>query len=121
MENRIIKFRLIFDDKVVGYMQFKNQGLKANLNWMYSTYQKTWHFEPKNAHTHVDQFTGLLDKNGKEIYEGDIVKMPELCLVVYKDAGFILESISLKTEWNTDYHLKEVIGNVFETPELLNH
>jgi hypothetical protein len=64
----------------------------------------------------VMQFTGLLDKNGKEIYEGDILShkyysMPVICEFV--DGSFIFDDISKYDE------SLEVIGNIYENPELL--
>lgn len=75
------------------------------------------------------QYTGLKDKNGKEIYEGDIVKA--------KSYG---QEIIFKIEWigmtgcgchngygysipdeNNDPYEWEVVGNIYENPELINN
>lgn len=72
-----------------------------------------------------EQFTGLLDKNGKEIYEGDILKESVLLSekgetinsqVIWSNGRFIANgTIGARSSANS-----EIIGNIHETPEILN-
>ena len=75
----------------------------------------------------VMQFTGLKDKNGREIYEGDILKSFNCLIRVeffggcfygnwYNDATGNM----INAQLNINNQDSEIIGNIFENPELLN-
>lgn len=73
----------------------------------------------------VGQFTGMLDKNDKRIFEGDIVDIltenEETGIVTYEDGGFWVNADG----FNVDFHSNingtdlEIIGNIHDNPELL--
>jgi YopX protein len=70
----------------------------------------------------VMQFTGLLDKNGKEIYEGDIISRSNTLFgEVFWDNENSMYRFRDKTgAWTlSSYKKYEAIGNIYENPELL--
>lgn len=72
----------------------------------------------------VDQFTGLHDCNGKEIYEGDIVKN-EIAgffgVIKFKDSAFIIDIDRIKGTLFACLQTGslEIVGNIYDNPELL--
>lgn len=74
----------------------------------------------------IGQFTGLTDKNGKKIFEGDIMKGPcGIRQIVFEDGSFCLrkqnaicmaEMRTFAFEISTE---REVIGNIHDNPELI--
>lgn len=66
----------------------------------------------------IREYTGLKDKNGKEIYEFDIIALegsdtPKI--MEYNRGSFLLDCIYTGAE----VYRMEVIGNIYENPELL--
>lgn len=97
-------------------------------------------FMIKDGHP-VMQYTGLKDKNGEEIYEGDVVEIElsaerafgdgksetfRIEIFFGKDASFHGRRIGIPTDLysvgssGSAVVRKEVIGNIYENPELLN-
>ena len=82
----------------------------------------------------IGQFTGLTDKNGKKIFEGDIAKCcDDVYRVVWGCAGFCLrydpphvhgcyyDLLPLSNYWHAQGAIIEVIGNIHDNPELLEN
>lgn len=75
------------------------------------------------------QYTGLKDKNGKEIYEGDVLSPYEYSpiknptIVQYDDdlAGFypFIPNVADGIDYSVNNNRIEIIGNIYENPELL--
>jgi len=73
------------------------------------------------------QFTGLLDKSGKEIYDGDVLRIEsnveETCIGVvdFVDGCFDVrfDEEGTDTEPLRDLIPSEIIGNIYENPDLL--
>jgi uncharacterized phage protein (TIGR01671 family) len=77
----------------------------------------------------VGEFTGLLDKNGKEIYEGDILKSTYRSgEVKFGECYINYQEYSAYGFYTNDEYQEiiieggrfEIIGNIYENPELLN-
>ena len=78
----------------------------------------------------VGQYTGLLDKNGKRIFEGDIAKVlqgkdKDIAYVGFENGAFMLYpktgniyERTLWSYWYNDWDV-EVVGNITDNPELL--
>lgn len=119
-------------------------------------FKKIQHFIDGGNDLIIEQFTGLIDKNGKEVYEGDIIKwketrfhtqeqlekdipMPKFFIspVLFTEGSFVVNSTDILPENPEEYNTflacffndcmdfkfdfkAEVIGNIYENPELLN-
>ena len=147
--DRVIKFRA-FDGTTMYTQDWchftfgRNEQKEAGKYWscyMYGDGQFCCDSTDKKAI--LMQFTGRPDKDGKEIYEGDIVKMHRFIAVgglngvsegEQEDVGVISieplgTAILCDSQENSGYQLHfyglheesyEIIGNRFENPELLN-
>ena len=127
---RTIKFRgftdcLVQDKWVYGFLSEENKIRKTTSLIDYEVDKAS-----------IGQFTGLYDKNGTEIYEGDILAHDygDYSLIVYreecmafcridaKDVGNINGYYNLHEEaWRSCLQRARVIGNQYENPELLNY
>lgn len=100
------------------------------IKFRFCDYQGCWHYwtigQPapdfdQGDITSLGQYTGLTDCNGVEIYEGDFVKDVEYP-VTFEQGAFLVTTIYDMTQLflhECDTSELEVIGNVFENPELM--
>ena len=132
---REIKFRVLIDNKI--YYQDKYEAYGDNLSSIdickktititsFYNYENVYRFEYEEVK--LMQYTGVKDKNGKEIYEGDILFFRDenmKYVVVWQDAAFIIQSIEIRTYsekmyWIDDVEICcEIVGNIYENKNLL--
>jgi len=124
---REIKFRVW--DKKKKIMRYMEDGLNVWIcksGWV--AVVNNWADLIGMCNGEIMQFTGLYDRNGKEIYEGDIIEYDEYnrWVVKYDEerAGWFpfakddgCGCCAIETVFNTK--LIEVIANIYETPELI--
>lgn len=116
---------------------FRGRGTRGDKKWIegdlfhgYNGYvgitkkllgSKTWQVEPET----VGQYTGLTDKNGKKIFEGDIVDVNNALLSgrFWVEYGMSGGAFIVKDKGDRRYFLGgcncTVIGNIYDNPELL--
>ncbi len=121
--NREIKFRAWDkkENKMFEVSEIIFHGVKGmDINEKNTLGMDLWHI---SENTELMQFTGLKDKNGKEIYEGDINKNDDerKSEVVFYAGGFYLKFS--ETEYKAIGSFAPfnwlVIGNIYENPNLL--
>jgi uncharacterized phage protein (TIGR01671 family) len=122
--SREIKFRAWDGEKYLHH-----SGGKFDREWIYlkiegGIWSKWGNFASYTKNLVLQQYTGLKDKNGKEIYEGDILHVTyhNIKAEVLYDDRFCLFKLSAAN--SLSFYVEacaylEVIGNIFENPELL--
>ena len=70
----------------------------------------------------IGQYTGLTDKNGKKIFEGDIMQLCSACypcLVYWDGKSWAWKQNGKRREIDLTREKMEVIGNIYDNPELV--
>lgn len=119
MEKREIKFRAFDYGKMITMP-------------IYSLYELECFFTILSDEAKLMQYTGLKDKNGVEIYEGDILKLikeytgkgENPSYVIFKNAQWMMQGLMHYSHVDSinNYALDkmEVIGNIYQHPHLLS-
>lgn len=114
------------NDSHIGKAKKDQNGTYSIESYIEKSYAGCFHGKCK-----VDQFTCLLDRHGKEIFEGDVVRQgPNLFVIEFCPGGYqaqkYLELKNGATIKDSTYMISilsdeycEIIGNIYQNPELL--
>ena len=130
--SREIKFRVFVDNEMLYQDKYDEYGDNlTSIDICKKTITITEFYDYEDVHRFEDeevklmQYTGVKDKNGKEIYEGDIVILNDTeeenrCVVKYKYGSYILVDGDLRENLsNVEDKFLEVVGNIYENKNLL--
>ena len=132
--NREIKFRA-WDkenkkmDAVLIFMVAENKTYPHSRGYIHNC--QDWEEHGLLTNPVIMQYTGLKDKNGKEIYEGDVLHMQikstvnnnNIIVEIYFQNGAFWFKGKFYSDCNWHFYNardREVIGNIYENPELIN-
>ncbi len=123
--------------------EIKFRALSKNGKWAYATLQELVagvefvdnpdelisFIRAINDGAEPNEYTGLKDKNGKEIYEGDVLAFGDIMGKVYFDEGCFRQEVQYRNPKEGQRrdvfgsHIvdvrSEIIGNIYQTPSLL--
>lgn len=123
------KFEMFYDVSVVTTYQSKEQHVIAD----FGMYNESEYNGTEIIDYTLMQSTGLFDKNGKEIFEGDVVNAYDtdrnegriykttnlIGIVTYRENAFCLKQGNVLTDLWVHSEEVEVIGNIYENQDLL--
>ena len=116
-------------------IKFRARSLTQDERWLFGSYLTRLNSREGREHiivgddgvehycdtTTLGQFTGLLDRNGKEIYEGDILRIgaKDPAEVKWLYGEMRVGNVPFSSYWNWPFNNIEIIGNIYENSEFL--
>lgn len=104
--------------------KFGPKGINVTLSGKFKDVEEPTTLTVPNKDLEIMQFTGIKDRNGTPIFEGDVVEYESLDTVTAMKNRIVIEWDERRGEASIGFHipavreLLEVIGNVYENPEL---